>query len=176
MEEGKTIWFTGLSGAGKSTLAVGLSQVLSEQGEKPVILDGDELRATISSDLGFSNADRIEQNRRAASMAKLLNDQGITVIAALISPTNEIQQLVKEIIGNSKCYFIHVDCSIEECINRDVKSLYKSHANQVKKEFTGIHQPYEAPTTPWLRIDTEHHNLSASLAQLEAAYKDTFQQ
>jgi len=176
MGQGKTIWFTGLSGAGKSTLAVGLSNVLREQGEKPVILDGDELRATVSSDLGFSNADRIEQNRRAANMAKQLNDQGITVIAALISPTNEIQQLVKEIIGDSKCYFIHVDCSIEECIKRDVKSLYKSLEHQLKKEFTGIHQPYEAPATPWLRIDTERQNLSESLAQLTTAYKITFQQ
>lgn len=176
MGQGKTIWFTGLSGAGKSTLAVGLSNVLREQGEKPVILDGDELRATVSSDLGFSNADRIEQNRRAANMAKLLNAQGITVIAALISPTHEIQQLVRTIIGDSHCYFVHVDCGIEACINRDVKSLYKSQEYQVKKEFTGIHQPYEAPATPWLRIDTEHHNLSASLAQLEAAYKNTFQQ
>lgn len=176
MGQGKTIWFTGLSGAGKSTLSVGLTKYLMEQGEKPVILDGDELRATISSDLGFSEAERIEQNRRAANMAKLLNDQGITVIAALISPTNKIQQLVKDIIGDPQCFLVHVDCGIDACIKRDVKSLYKSHAHQVKKEFTGIHQPYEAPVTPWLRIDTEHQNTSESLAKLTAAYKITFQQ
>ena len=121
MQTGHTFWFTGLSGAGKTTLSKSLAEEFLREGKNVVVLDGDELRNTISKDLGFTEEDRIEQNRRAANIARILNDQGIHVMAALISPTHEIQNMVEHVIGSDRCFLIHVDCSIEGCKQRDVK-------------------------------------------------------
>ncbi len=176
MEEGHTFWFTGLSGAGKTTLSKALTEELSRAGKKVVVLDGDELRSTISSDLGFTEEDRMEQNRRAANIARILNEQGIHVLAALISPTHEIQTMIKHVIGNNRCFLIHVDCSIEGCKQRDVKQLYSNNHKQNEGNFTGIHQPYEEPINPWLKINTEHKPFERCKIELLEAIHATFNQ
>jgi adenylyl-sulfate kinase len=176
MEEGHTFWFTGLSGAGKTTLSKALSEELPRAGKKVVVLDGDELRSTISSDLGFTEEDRMEQNRRAANIARILNEQGIHVLAALISPTHEIQTMIKHVIGINRCFLIHVDCSIEGCNQRDVKQLYSNNHKQNEGNFTGIHQPYEEPINPWLKINTEDKPFEQCKMELLEAIHATFNQ
>jgi len=176
MEEGHTFWFTGLSGAGKTTLSKALTEELSRAGKKVVVLDGDELRSSISSDLGFTEEDRMEQNRRAANIARILNEQGIHVLAALISPTHEIQTMIKHVIGNNRCFLIHVDCSIEGCKQRDVKQLYSNNHKQNEGNFTGIHQPYEEPINPWLKINTEDKPFERCKIELLEAIHATFNQ
>jgi adenylyl-sulfate kinase len=176
MEDGHTFWFTGLSGAGKTTLSNALTEELSRAGKKVVVLDGDELRSTISKDLGFTEEDRMEQNRRAANIARILNEQGIHVLAALISPTHEIQTMIKQVIGINRCFLIHVDCSIEGCKQRDVKQLYSNSHKQNEENFTGIHQPYEEPIKPWLKINTEHKPFEACKMELLEAIHATFNQ
>lgn len=176
MEDGHTFWFTGLSGAGKTTLSNALTEELTQAGKKVVVLDGDELRSTISKDLGFTEEDRMEQNRRAANIARILNEQGIHVLAALISPTHEIQTMIKQVIGINRCFLIHVDCSIEGCKQRDVKQLYSNSHKQNEGNFTGIHQPYEEPIKPWLKINTEHKPFEACKMELLEAIHATFNQ
>jgi adenylyl-sulfate kinase len=176
MEYGHTFWFTGLSGAGKTTLSNALSEELTQAGKKAVVLDGDELRSTISRDLGFTEEDRMEQNRRAANIARILNEQGIHVMAALISPTHEIQTMIKQVIGINRLFLIHVDCSIEGCKQRDVKQLYSNSHKQNEGNFTGIHQPYEEPIKPWLKINTEHKPFEACKMELLEAIHATFNQ
>ena len=176
MQVGNTYWFTGLSGAGKTTLSKSLTEEFLCEGKNVVVLDGDELRSTISKDLGFTEEDRTEQNRRAANIARLLNEQGIPVMAALISPTHEIQTMIKQIIGINRCFLIHVDCSIEGCKQRDVKQLYTNSIKQNEGNFTGIHQPYESPINPWLRINTEHLSFEQCKIELLKAIRSTFNQ
>ena len=176
MEDGHTFWFTGLSGAGKTTLSKALTEELTQAGKKVVVLDGDELRSTISRDLGFTEEDRMEQNRRAANIARILNEQGIHVMAALISPTHEIQTMIKQVIGVNRCFLIHVDCSIEGCKQRDVKQLYANSIKQNEGNFTGIHQPYEEPINSWLKINTELLSIEQCKIELLEAIRATFNQ
>ena len=176
MHVGHTFWFTGLSGAGKTTLSKSLAEEFLREGKNIVVLDGDELRSTISKDLGFTEEDRTEQNRRAANIARLLNDQGIPVMAALISPTHEIQTMIKQVIGINRCFLIHVDCSIEGCKQRDVKQLYVNSIKQNEGNFTGIHQPYEEPINPWLKINTEFLSFEQCKVELLQAIRATFNQ
>jgi len=176
MKHGLTFWFTGLSGAGKTSLSVALHEALKVEGHFTVILDGDELRRTLSNDLSFSEIDRMEQNRRAANVAKLLNSQGINVLAALISPSHAIQSAIKSIIGSSFCHFIHVDCSLEECQKRDVKALYSNQTIQQAASFTGIHQLYEPPITPWLYLNTEILNIEKCTENLLVNVRATIEQ
>lgn len=156
MNQGKTFWLTGLSGAGKTTLATALSNHYRKKGKVTFLLDGDELRSTISVDLGFTDKDRLEQNRRAASMANLLNQQGIVVFAALISPTELIRSEIKNQLSSDHVHFIYVQCSLAECMKRDVKHLYINQEQNPTANFTGIHQPFEDPIDPWLQINTEN--------------------
>jgi bifunctional enzyme CysN/CysC len=158
---GLVLWFTGLSGAGKSTLA----QAFSSGRSGVVILDGDALRAGMNSDLGFSEADRTENIRRVAELAKVLVAQGLTVICSLISPMRHQRQLAREIIGEP-FREVFVRCSIKRVAARDVKGLYaKAEAGEIPN-FTGISASYEPPQTPDLVIDTELGSVADGLEQL----------
>jgi len=147
-------WFTGLSGSGKSTLVKALERRLFEHGFISVVLDGDNLRHGINRDLAFSEADRNENIRRSASLAKLMLDNGIIVLCSFVSPMKQMRQLAAEIIGNDDFLEMYLSTSLDVCEARDVKGLYQKARNGQLPDFTGIHSPYEAPEKPFLQIDT----------------------
>ncbi len=156
---GLVIWLTGLSGSGKSTIANELNTRLFHQNKHSVILDGDNTRLGINHDLGFTNADRTENNRRVAEIAKLFMESGNIVICSFISPFQNDRDLSKQIIGNENYVEVFVDCSLEACENRDVKGMYKQARKGELESFTGISSPYEIPTNPQLILQTEELNL-----------------
>lgn len=155
-QHGLTIWFTGLSGSGKSTVAIALEQELSALGYLSRILDGDNVRSGINSDLGFSEADRRENIRRIAEVCKLFTDTGIITLAAFVSPTSALRKLAREIVGKEHFFEIYVSTPLEECERRDVKGLYAKARSGAIPEFTGITAPFEEPEHPELRLDTTH--------------------
>ncbi len=159
----KVIWITGLSGAGKSTIAQGLAKILRTSTNSVHILDGDELRTTICKDLGFGEADRKENVRRAGEVAKKLLNEGNTVIAALISPYAEDRQKVREIFEKGRFIEVYIDTPIEVCMQRDPKGLYAKAMNGEIKNFTGIDSPYQAPTQPEVRIATQNNSPAQSV-------------
>ncbi|MCC5922094.1 MAG: adenylyl-sulfate kinase [Cyclobacteriaceae bacterium] len=147
-------WFTGLSGSGKSTLAVQVEYQLHRQGYHVFLLDGDNVRSGLNQDLGFSIADRNENIRRLAEVSQLFLSAGVIVLAAFISPLEKERELVRQTVGADRYFDIFVDTPIAECERRDVKGLYqKARAGEIK-DFTGISSPYEAPTDPFIKIDT----------------------
>ncbi len=160
------IWFTGLSGSGKSTLAVTLERELVARGYVCRILDGDNIRSGINKNLGFSPEDREENIRRIAEVGKLFVDSGIITISAFISPTNDVRNLAREIIGDDNFMEIYVSTPIEECERRDVKGLYKKARAGVIKEFTGVSQPFEAPSHPAISINTQGIALEESIERI----------
>lgn len=153
-QRGKVLWLTGLSGSGKSTIAKGLEQVLHENGYLTMLLDGDNLRTGLNSNLGFSEEDRMENIRRVAEVAKLFLSCGIITISSFISPTLSIRKMAREIIGAEDFLEIYVSCPLEVAENRDVKGLYKKARNGEISEFTGISAPFEPPVEPALEIKT----------------------
>ncbi|MDM4767550.1 adenylyl-sulfate kinase [Pelomonas sp. SE-A7] len=163
-----TVWLTGLSGSGKSTLARELLAQRLFAGEQVAVLDGDVLRAGLCKDLGFSTADRHENIRRVAEVARLMNDAGVTVICALISPLRADRQMARQIIGREAFVEVHVAASLEACERRDPKGLYKkARAGQIPM-FTGIDSPYEEPESPDLVLDTDEQTLGDSVLRLLA--------
>jgi len=165
-QRSKVFWLTGLSGSGKSTLAQGLERKLFEAGYFPQVLDGDNIRSGINSNLGFSTADRQENIRRIAEVARLYCHSGIVTICSFISPTRAMRALAKEIIGQDDFLEVHVHAPLEVCETRDVKGLYrKARAGEIKG-FTGIDAPYEAPSAPDLFLPTHEHELDISLDTL----------
>ncbi len=159
MEEGFTIWFTGLSGAGKSTIANLLVQRLKEAGLYIELLDGDEIRTNLSSGLGFSKADRDANIRRIGFVAKLLSRNGVIAITAAISPYREIRDEARREITNNGQYpnrfvEVYVATPLEVCEQRDVKGLYKKARSGEIKQFTGISDPYEPPLHPEITLST----------------------
>lgn len=161
-QRGLTVWFTGLSGSGKSTIAVALERRLSQQGIFSRILDGDNIRTGINRGLGFSEEERRENIRRIAEVSKLFTETGIVTLSAFVSPTNELREMAREIIGKEDFVEIFVATPIEECERRDVKGLYAKARRGEIKDFTGITSPFEAPESPALAIDTT--NLSVEEA------------
>ncbi len=156
--KGFTVWFTGLSGSGKSTVAVAVEKALWDRGVRTYILDGDNVRHGLNSNLGFSPEDRTENIRRIGEVAKLFNDAGLVALTAFISPYRADRDKVRALMGAGDFLEVLVDCPVEECEKRDVKGLYaKARAGQIK-EFTGISAPYEAPEKPELVLPT--HQLS----------------
>ncbi|MEO8006450.1 MAG: adenylyl-sulfate kinase [Betaproteobacteria bacterium] len=149
-----TFWLTGLSGSGKSTLAHGAEQALRRLGRPCLVLDGDSFRRAVSSDLGFSHVDRIENIRRAAGVARLVNDAGMIVIASFISPFREARQMARSIVGDDRFIEIYLSASVNECEKRDHKGLYARARAGTIADFTGISSPYEAPDNAELTIDT----------------------
>lgn len=160
------IWFTGLSGSGKSTIAIALERELHKRGLLCRILDGDNIRSGINNNLGFTEADRIENIRRIAEVSKLFADTGIITIAAFISPSNDIREMAANIIGKDDFLEVYVSTPIEECERRDVKGLYAKARRGEIKDFTGISAPFEAPAHPALTLDTSALSLEESVNKL----------
>ncbi len=150
--EGRVIWFTGLSGSGKSTLANALEVALHAQGRRTYLLDGDNVRQGLTRDLGFTDADRVENIRRVAEVAKLMMDAGLIVITAFISPFRSEREMARERIGAQKFVEVFVNTSLELCERRDVKGLYKKARSGLLPNFTGVSSAYEAPTNPDIEL------------------------
>lgn len=158
-----TLWFTGLSGSGKSTLATTLEAALHAQGRACFVLDGDNVRQGLCKDLGFSDEDRSENIRRIAEIARLMNDAGLIVITAFISPFIRDRIIAREIVGSERFTEIHLDASLAVCEKRDPKGLYKQARAGKLPGFTGIGSPYEPPTSPDLSVPTGEVSLEQSL-------------
>ena len=153
-QRGLMVWMTGLSGSGKSTLAIALERELQRRGILCRILDGDNIRSGINNNLGFSPADRRENIRRIAEVARLFVDTGIVTIAAFISPSEELRRMAAGIVGEEDFVEIYVSTPLRVCEERDVKGLYAKARRGEISEFTGISAPFEAPQSPALSIDT----------------------
>jgi adenylylsulfate kinase len=156
------IWMTGLSGSGKSTIAQGLEKKLYENGILTAVLDGDNVRSGINKNLGFSEEDRIENIRRIAEINKLFLQNGIVTINSFVSPTKDIRDLAKDIIGED-FYEVYINASFDECARRDVKGLYKKALSGEIKNFTGLDAPFEAPLNPALEIKTAEQTIEESI-------------
>jgi len=154
------IWLVGLSGSGKSTLAKNLESRLHNEGYFTKILDGDNLRTGINKNLGFQDADRIENVRRAAEVAKLFVDNGIITITSLISPTRKMREIAKGIIGDSDYFEVFVDCDFEECERRDPKGLYQRARSGEIRQFTGMDSVFEVPDSSQLTVRTDVDSIS----------------
>ena len=161
-----TVWLTGLSGAGKSTLAYAMERRLLAEGRLGFVLDGDNIRHHLSGDLGFSPAERRENIRRVAEVAALMNDAGLIVFTALISPRQEDRERARSIIGEARFIEVHVSTALAVCEARDPKGLYEKARTGSIPAFTGVSAPYEAPRAPALRIDTDICCLDQSVEQL----------
>jgi adenylylsulfate kinase len=153
--KGAVIWFTGLSGSGKSTISTDTALQLFNKGINVYVLDGDNLRLGLNKGLGFSDADRTENIRRAAEVAKLFYQAGFVVICAFISPFSADREHARELIPQDRFFEVYIECSLEECIKRDPKHLYEKAMNNLIPSFTGISSPYETPVNPSLTINTE---------------------
>ncbi len=158
-----TIWLTGLSGSGKSTISKRLEQQLIASGKLCYILDGDNVRHGLNRDLGFAAEDRTENIRRVAEVAKLMNQAGVIVVTAFISPYRQDRDDARNIIGDDRFIEIHVDAPIEVCEERDPKGLYKKARDGEIPRFTGVSAPYEEPDAPELRIDTSQLGVGESV-------------
>jgi len=160
------VWLTGLSGAGKSTLAHAVEKELHRQGKRTIVLDGDNVRHGLCSNLGFSPEDRTENLRRIAEVARLLVEAGVITLAAFISPMREHRAMIRSIIGPENFIEVYVQCPLEICESRDVKGVYqRARAGEIK-DFTGISAPYEAPEVPDLVVATESMKLEECVEQL----------
>ena len=158
---GKVIWLTGLSGAGKSTIADAFERRLFDQGALSFILDGDNMRMGLNRDLGFTDADRVENIRRTAEVAKLMADAGLVVIVALISPFRSERSMARELLQDHGFAEVFLDVSLEVAEGRDPKGLYKKARRGELPNFTGIDSPYEAPESADLRLDTGELSVDA---------------
>lgn len=165
-QRGVMLWFTGLSGSGKSTLAVALERELHRRGLLCRLLDGDNIRTGINSNLGFSAEDRRENIRRIAEVAKLFVDTGIITLAAFISPTEELRRLARHIIGPDDFKEIYVATPLEVCEARDVKGLYAKARRGEVSHFTGISAPFEVPADPALTLDTSQLSVEQGVERL----------
>ncbi|MFK8252667.1 adenylyl-sulfate kinase [Ancylobacter terrae] len=163
---GAVVWLTGLSGSGKSTLAKALERRLFDRGGQPALVDADTLRTGLNADLGFSEADRAENNRRLAEVANVLKNIGNIVLVTAVSPSAAARQRVREIVGE-RFFEVHVTAPLEVCEARDPKGLYaRARAGEIK-DFTGIDAPYEAPVAPELVIETDRLDVAAGVERLE---------
>ena len=163
------IWLTGLSGAGKSTIAQGLAESMKADGPLPLMIDGDGLREELCRDLGFSDADRMENIRRAGAIALMAARSGITSICSLISPLRRERDAVRTLCAERGILFyeVHISTPLEVCEQRDPKGLYKKARGGLIPKFTGIDSPYEAPLSPDLVIPTERLSVEESVALLQ---------
>jgi adenylylsulfate kinase len=171
MQQGFTVWFTGLSGAGKSTIANRLEPLLRERGLNVEVLDGDIVRTNLSKGLGFSKEDRDTNIRRIGYVAQLLSRNGVAVITAAISPYRDIRDEVRGMVTADGAGFVEVfaRCSLDELTRRDVKGLYEKARRGEIANFTGVSDPYEEPLSAEVVFDSETENEDESLAKVVAA-------
>ena len=165
-QQALTLWLTGLSASGKSTLAFALERRLTDLGRACYVLDGDNIRHGLNKDLGFSHADRTENIRRIAEVARLMNDAGLIVLTAFISPYRNDRQLARKIIGSDRFIEIHVSTPIEICEARDPKGMYKRARAGETPGFTGVSAPYEPPEAAEMQIDTSIDGLAECVGKI----------
>ena len=162
-----SIWFTGLSGSGKTTLAIEFRKILAENDLFTIIMDGDEIRKGLNSNLGFTEVDRLENIRRVAEVSKLLVNNGIITINAFICPTNNMRNLAKDIVGDLNFQLVYLDAPIDICEKRDTKGMYKKARNGELKNFSGISAPFEKPENPDLILNTSTNDIRECTIILE---------
>jgi bifunctional enzyme CysN/CysC len=168
-QKAKIVWFTGLSGSGKSTIANIVEKKLHAMGKHTFLLDGDNVRHGLNRDLGFTDADRVENIRRVGEVAKLMSDAGLIVLTAFISPFRAERQMVREMMAQGEFIEVYVDTPLEVAESRDVKGLYKKARAGNLKNFTGIDSPYEAPEMPELSVSTVDQTAEEAAEQIVAA-------
>lgn len=164
--KGAIVWFTGLSGAGKSTLANALEDRLNKMGKRTYVLDGDNVRKGLNKDLGFSDADRVENIRRIGEVSKLMLDAGIIVMTAFISPFRADREIVRNLVGKGEFIEVYTEADLDICEQRDPKGLYKKARAGEIPEFTGISSPYEAPENPEITINTGDRDIPHCVDEL----------
>ena len=160
------LWFTGLSGSGKSTLAHALEEKLFQKGCRTFVLDGDNVRHGLNSNLGFSEAGRTENIRRISEVSKLMLESGLIVMTAFISPIKKDRNEARKLISSGDFIEIYCKASLETCENRDVKGLYKRARAGEITNYTGIDSPYEVPENPELIVDTDNQSLEESVSSI----------
>ena len=165
-QKSKVIWMTGLSGSGKTAIAKEVEKYLHSQGILSQLLDGDNIRVGISNNLSFSAQDRTENIRRIAEVSKLFMNCGVVTINCFISPTIEVRNIAKEIIGAENLIEVYINASLETCESRDVKGLYKKARKGEIKDFTGISAPFETPENPDLEINTTQLSIDESVQKV----------
>lgn len=165
-QRAKVIWLTGLSGSGKSTIAKSLEEKLHEQGFLVAVLDGDNVRAGINKNLGFSEEDRKENIRRIAEVARLFLQVGVVTICCFVSPTEEIRSLAKSIIGADDFLDVFINTPIEVCESRDVKGLYAKARKGEIKDLTGVNAPFEIPVNPSLKVNTNQKQVEENVKEI----------
>ena len=165
-QKGNVFWMYGLSGSGKSTLAIQVERDLHKSNIHSIILDGDNLRSTLNKDLGFTDADREENLRRACEVARMLAVNGLVVIASFITPRRKFRESAREIIGEEFFNEVFVKASYQECQERDIKGLYAKAEKGEINQFTGRGSEFEEPIAPWLIIETELETPEASAKKL----------
>lgn len=170
--KGVVLWFTGLSASGKSTLAREVEWRLFSAGKQTFVLDGDNIRHGLNKDLGFSPAAREENIRRIGEVAKLFRENGTIVLTAFISPYKKDREIARQLLADGAFLEIYVECSVEECINRDPKGLYQKAIEGKIPEFTGISAPYEVPDAPELVVNTKELSLEESVEKVLGFLKE----
>ncbi len=165
-QKGVAIWMTGLSGSGKTTIAIALEKELSKKGLLTQILDGDNIRTGINNNLGFSDADRMENIRRIAEVTKLFVNCGVITICCFVSPTNEIRNTAKSIIGEKDFVEVFINTPLEVCEQRDVKGLYAKARKGEIKDFTGINAPFEPSVNPEVELKTNEYSIDESVKKI----------
>jgi adenylylsulfate kinase len=165
-QNSKVIWMTGLSGSGKTTVAKGVERYLHSQGILNQLLDGDNIRVGISNNLTFSSEDRAENIRRISEVSKLFMNCGVVTLNCFVSPTIEIRNIAKEIIGKENFIEVYINASVETCEGRDVKGLYQKARKGEIKDFTGISAPFEAPENPEIEINTAQLSIDESVQKV----------
>jgi len=167
VDQGFTVWFTGLSGAGKSTITGQLVEIIRKRRGNAEVLDGDVVRTNLSKGLGFSKEDRDTNIRRIGFVCELLTRNGVPVISAAISPYRDVRDEVRKMIG-SGFVEVFVDCPLDALVARDVKGLYAKALRGEILNFTGVNDPYEAPLNPEVTVNTDRETLEESVAKIVA--------
>jgi len=165
-QNAKAIWMTGLSGSGKTTVAKGVERHLHSQGILNQLLDGDNIRVGISNNLTFSSEDRAENIRRISEVSKLFLNCGVVTLNCFVSPTIEIRDIAKKIIGAENFIEVYINTSVDTCEERDVKGLYQKARTGEIKDFTGISAPFEAPKSPEIEINTAQLSIDESVQKV----------